>query len=225
MWKLDRSIIGKKFCTLTVLDDYLLIPQKNHKGTKTKWKVRCDCGNEFYIYRKALLSRRIMFCENCRPIAKRDTRLYHIYHGIKQRCFNSNDPRYEHYGGRGITMCEEWLSSYDAFREWSLAHGYKERSGLSIDRIDNDGNYCPENCQWITISENTAKSNLGKQQVFTKLDYIYAVAPDGHREDITNITGFSREHELNKSGVNAAIRGRLPSLYNGWKFYSPISRP
>lgn len=222
MWKLDRSIVGEKFRTLTVLDDYILIPQKN--GARTKWKVRCDCGNEFYINRGALLRRKIMFCSECRPVAKRNTRLYHIYHGVKQRCFNKNAPGYEHYGGRGITMCEEWLDSYDIFRSWSLSHGYKERCGLSIDRIDNDGNYCPENCQWITIGENTAKSNIGKQQNYSKLDYIYAIAPDGHREDITNIAKFSRENNLNKSGVNAAIRGRAPNLYNGWKFYSPISR-
>lgn len=224
MWELDRSIIGKKYKSLTVLDEYELIPQVQRRGTKTKWKVRCDCGNEFFIFREALFKRKINFCDNCRPVAKRDTRLYHIYHGIKQRCFNSKCPGYEHYGGRGITICEEWLNSYETFRDWSLEHGYKERCGLSIDRIDNDGDYCPENCQWITIGENSAKSNIGKQQVFTKLDYIYAISPDGERIDITNISKFSRDHGLNNSGVNAAIRGRINNTYHGWEFHSPLTQ-
>lgn len=224
MWELDKSIVGKRFCSLTVLDEFIQIPSAKYKGSKTKWKVRCDCGNEFFVDRNALFRRKVMFCKKCRPIAKRDTRLYHIYHGIKQRCFNVNCPGYEHYGGRGITMCNDWLSSYDSFREWSFTNGYKERSGLSIDRINNDGDYCPENCQWITIGENSAKSNFGKQQVFSKLEYIYAISPEGKRVDITNISKFSREHGLNNSGVNAAIRGRMPSVYHGWEFHSPLSR-
>lgn len=224
MWELDRSIIGKRFGSLTVLDEYEIIPCEDRLGSKTRWKVRCDCGNEFFVYRGAILRRRSNHCSKCRPVAKRNTRLYHIYHGIKQRCFNSNCPGFEHYGGRGITICDEWLNSYDAFMKWSIEHGYKERSGLSIDRIDNDGDYCPENCQWITIGENAAKSNIGKQQVFTKLDYIFAISPEGQRVDITNISKFSREHGLNNSGVNAAIRGRISNTYNGWEFHSPLSR-
>lgn len=225
MWRLDKSIVGKRFCSLTVLDDYRLIPQTNgHRGTKTQWKVRCDCGNEFYCDRNALFRRKIMFCDMCRPQAKRNARLYHIYHGIKQRCYNPKTPGYEHYGGRGIAMCDEWLDSYDCFKEWSLNHGYKERAGLSIDRINNDGNYSPDNCQWITIGENSAKSNIGRQQVFSKLDYIYAISPSGEHIDITNISKFARDHGLNKSGVNAAIRGRSKSNYKGWEFFSPISQ-
>lgn len=224
VWKLDKSIVGQRFCSLTVLDEYVQEKCQNRRGSKTKWKVRCDCGNEFFVNRNALLRRKVMFCERCKPMGKRNTRLYHIYHGIKQRCFNKNCSGYEHYGGRGISICDEWLNSYESFQKWSLENGYKERVGLSIDRIDNDGNYCPENCQWITIGENSAKSNIGKQQVFSKLDYIYAISPDGDRVDITNIAKFSRDHDLNKPCVYAAIHGRMPSKYGGWEFHSPKSR-
>lgn len=219
MWKLDKSIVGKKFCSLTVLDEYELIPQKN--GSKTKWKVRCDCGNEFYIYRESLFLRKVMFCDDCRPTPRRNTRLYHIYYGMKQRCYNTNNPRFEHYGGKGVKICNEWLNSYDNFMQWSLTHGYKEDCGLSIDRIDSDGDYCPENCQWITVCENSARSNYGKQQVFSKLEYIYAISPDGKRVDITNISKFSRENNLNRSTVSAAIHGRVDNIVNGWEIHSP----
>lgn len=222
MWQLDRSVVGKKFCSLTVLDDYELIPKK--KGTKTKWRVRCDCGNEFYIYRESLFIRKVMFCDSCRPTPKRNTHLYHIYHGMKQRCYNNKNPRFGHYGGKGVRICDEWLASYDEFMRWSLAHGYKEGCGLSIDRINSDGDYCPENCQWITVSENSAKSNHGRQQVSSKLEYIYAISPDGNRIDITNISRFSRDYNLNRSTVSAAIHGRIGNIVDGWELHSPITR-
>lgn len=84
----------------------------------------------------------------------KQTRLSNIYRQIKSRCYNKNNPRYTTYGGRGITLCDEW-KSIDNFVEWSLSHGYKD--GLTIDRIDNDRGYSPDNCQWITRSENSKK--------------------------------------------------------------------
>lgn len=89
-----------------------------------------------------------------RHSVKKNKRLYGIYNGIKKRCHNSKEPRYKDYGGRGIVMCDEWLNSedgFDKFVDWSLANGYD--SDLSIDRIDVNGNYCPENCRWTTMKE------------------------------------------------------------------------
>lgn len=83
------------------------------------------------------------------------TRLYHCWNGIKQRCNNLNATQYQWYGSKGIKICDEWQNSFAAFRGWALANGYKE--DLTIDRIDNDGNYEPSNCQWITMSENSKK--------------------------------------------------------------------
>lgn len=78
------------------------------------------------------------------------TRIFSIYHNIKQRCSNSKHPRYEDYGARGITMCEEWTNSFKSFIKWSEENGYSEE--LTLDRKDNDLGYYPDNCRWVTYS-------------------------------------------------------------------------
>lgn len=76
---------------------------------------------------------------------------------MKPRCLSPNDPHYKWYGGRGIIVCDEWKNSYENFRDWAMSNGYTD--DLTIDRIDNDGNYEPSNCQFITASENLKKSH------------------------------------------------------------------
>jgi hypothetical protein len=87
-----------------------------------------------------------------------NSRLYKLYCGIKQRCFYLKNINYKNYGGRGIIMCEEWKNNYSLFKKWSLNNGYIENEGrniLTIDRIDNNGNYEPNNCRFITNKENS----------------------------------------------------------------------
>ena len=79
------------------------------------------------------------------------TRLYNIWNGMKDRCRNPNHPSWERYGERGITVCDEWAASYLSFKKWALTNGYSDE--LSIDRINNDGNYEPSNCRWATAKE------------------------------------------------------------------------
>ena len=91
----------------------------------------------------------------------RKTKLYTVWVGIKNRCLNLKTENYKYYGDRGITICDEWLE-FIPFRDWSLENGYKE--GLTIDRKENDGNYEPSNCQWLSKKENIRKQ---KQTILT----------------------------------------------------------
>lgn len=131
------------------------------KNGSTLWLCRCDCGKTSYVVGTNLKAGRTQSCgclniDRTREVNTKhgygNTKLYYIYHAMHQRCYDKSFKSYHHYGGRGITVCEEW-HDLDTFCRWALSHGYKE--GLSIERKDVDGPYCPENCEWITKAEQT----------------------------------------------------------------------
>ena len=93
-------------------------------------------------------------------ITKKYPRIFKIWQGLRQRCNNPNDKDYEKYGGRGITVCKEWDAAFEPFLEWALENGYNEH--LSIDRINNNGNYCPDNCRWTTWTQQARNKRLEK---------------------------------------------------------------
>ena len=86
------------------------------------------------------------------------TRLYRTWCNMKGRCYRKSMKRYERYGGRGIVVCDEWKNSFETFMEWALRNGYTEE--LTLDRIDNDGNYCPDNCRWISNKEQQSNKSV-----------------------------------------------------------------
>lgn len=201
-------IVGKRFGRLTVLS-------YSHSIGYTKYYLcKCDCGNEKTISKCSLTSGKSKSC-GClhREIVKSTlgrprlpngyVRLGRIYNGMKKRCYDERSNRYSRYGARGIGICSEWLSDKNAFRLWAINNGY--RPGLSIDRINNDEDYCPENCRWIDPRDQL--SNYSKN-VFIEFN--------GKRQTLAQ---WSRELNMPTSTLHNRIR------VHGWSVERALTEP
>lgn len=173
-----KNIKGKKFGRLSVIKENGL-----NKYDKMTWLCKCDCGNKKIVLGTELINGNVRSCGcllsetriknniargNLNGASSSDNpsirRLASIYSGMKNRCLNTNEADYKHYGGRGIEICENWLDEkygFDNFYNWAIENGYSNE--LTIDRIDVDGNYEPNNCRWATR----------KEQGINKRDSIY----------------------------------------------------
>lgn len=161
--------VGKVFGELTVLKFV-----ESRPGSST-YKCRCSCGTEKDFYIGNLRTGKTKSCgclrkektaERMRSHGDRRTRLYSIWTNMKTRCENESHPNYEGYGGKGVTLCSEWGESYGEFRKWALANGYRDT--LTIDRVNNDKGYEPDNCRWATYIEQSRNR-----------DYAWHVTIDG----------------------------------------------
>lgn len=154
-----HDLCGQSFGRMTVV---LEAGRDKHKNVL--WKCVCECGNVSFATTHDLESGHTRSCgclrsevttsKNTRNRSTKrsnDIHLYNVWAAMKQRCCNSNHARYKDYGGRGITLCNQWMD-YEPFYEWAMANGY--RRGLDIDRINNDAGYSPDNCRFITRQQN-----------------------------------------------------------------------
>lgn len=175
------SLVGQKIGRLTVVEraDDSISP----KGKKLiMYRCICDCGNIKIVRKCHLANGKILSCgclhRELLGNAKRKhgyshkERLYEVWLDMKDRCFNKNNNHYNSYGMRGITICEEWKNDYLSFRNWCISHGYAEeirgsgRNNLTLDRIDVNGNYEPDNCRFVTNRENclNKRNNLSNEE-------------------------------------------------------------
>lgn len=192
-----KDLIGQKFNKLTVIKRV-----ENHvqpSGQQyAQWLCKCECGNETVVRTTFLIKGRTKSC-GCLVKEKNSThglkksRLYAVWRDIKARCFNPNAVNFKNYGAKGITICDKWRNDFKAFYDWAMDNGYnpKAKKGeCTIDRIDVNGNYEPNNCRWV--DNITQQNNKRNNRYLTYNGETHTTAEWGRILNISRFTLFAR---------------------------------
>lgn len=169
-----RDITGNVYGRLTAIE----LSYRDEKSI-SYWLCKCECGNETTVRIGDLGSGNTTSCgcyreeQSNKALIERSTthgehgsRLYNIWRGMKQRCNYKKQIGYEKYGGRGIKVCKEWEEDFVQFRDWAYSNGYSDE--LTIDRIDNDGDYEPSNCRWVTVKEQSNNRSTNRNLEYNR---------------------------------------------------------
>ena len=209
------DLTGQVYERLTVIkrvDDYI----SPSGDRKVQWLCKCKCGKEVIVTGNNLRkgNSKSCGCYNRELLAKinlthnaSNTRLYHIWICMKDRCYNPKNKKYKDYGGRGIIICDEWINDFEAFANWAYDNGYIEnasRGECTIDRIDVNGNYCQQNCRWVNqkVQTNNKRNN-------------HYITYNGETHTVTewnNILGY-------KKGVLSR------RIFSGWSIEDAFTKP
>lgn len=151
-----KDMTGQKFGRLTVIK--YVYSDKHYNAV---WQCQCKCGNIVEVRGDMLRNGNTKSCGClCTTHHKSNTRLYHTWQQAKDRCYNKNNKDYQDYGGRGIAVCQEWKDDFIAFYDWATENGY--RDDLTLNRVDVNSNYTPDNCRWLTIKQQNRNKRNNK---------------------------------------------------------------
>ena len=206
-----KDLTGQRFGRLVAISSKM-----DNDNRRCVWICKCDCGNYKEVTTVNLTHGLTSSC-GClqkETLAGRNkthgeskTRLYKIWKGIRTRCYNTNYAEYKNYGGRGIQVCDEWKSDFLAFKSWAESSGYNSSAKYqecTIDRIDVNGNYCPENCRWIPNAEQANNTRKTKH---------YSLNGEDH-----TLSDWCKIYGIKKQNVQARMQ-------LGWDFEKAISTP
>lgn len=240
----ENKWIGQKYNMLTVIGI-----EKNDKQECWMWKCKCDCGNTTVVKPYEIINNKTHSCGCLRksgkqvPIIHGDShkRLHNLWWSMLERCEKPTKKTYKNYGGRGIKVCEEW-HEYINFKEWALSNGYAD--DLSIERIDVNGNYCPENCKWIpmktqarnrrtthyvdydgeriSLAEACERANLPYKQVFERIVKSKWSEYDALHTPIHDNTDSARK-KCKEAGINYYTY--MTRVRSGWSEEKALNTP
>ena len=205
----ENIYIGKRFGLLTVVRQ---VERPDLKSKHIMWECLCDCGNITDVAStdlKRSVKNKSCGCYKNKLSSQRwfkhgdsGSKLHNIWKGFRKRCNSPNSPGYKNYGARGISVHKDW-DKYNDFRKWALENGYQE--GLTLERINNDGDYGPSNCKWATW--DTQANNRRGNHTLT------------HNGKTQTISEWAREVGINKT----TLRNRVVSA--GWSVEDALTRP